>query len=379
MKKEELKAICIILGTVIGAGVLGIPYVIAKAGFLIGLIELVIIGLLVLFMNLFLGEVILRTNGNHQLTGYVEIYLGKTFKFLMFLSMVLGIYGALIAYLIGEGASLSAIFSGNPLIYSIIFFIIVTFIVHKGIRTLASSELMVSTVTLIVIFIIIILSSQKFNINNIVDLNIPMIFLPYGAILFAYLGTVSIPEVKEELIKNRKLMKKAIIIGSLIPIFVYVLFALFIVGATGIETTEISTMGLGNLLGLKMIILGNLFAIFAMFTSFIALAYALKEMYQYDYKLSKSSSLVLTCLVPFIIFLLIRNFARFIDLISITGALFGGLDGILIVLMYWKAKKMSQRKPEYSLSKHYLIGYLIILIFFVGIILTVSGLFNQLL
>ena len=379
MKKEGLEAVCIIIGTVIGAGVLGIPYVIAKAGFLIGLIQLVIIGLLVLFMNLFLGEVVLRTNGNHQLTGYVEIYLGKTFKFLMFLSMVLGIYGALIAYLIGEGASLSAIFSGNPLIYSIIFFIIVTFIVHKGIKTLAGSEFIMSIVTLMVIFVIIILSSQKFNINNLVDLNIPMIFLPYGAILFAYLGTVSIPEVKEELIKNRKLMKRAIIIGSLIPIFVYVLFALFIVGATGIETTEISTIGLGNLLGLKMIILGNLFAIFAMFTSFIALAYALKEMYQYDYKLSKSSSLILTCLVPFIIFLLIRDFTSFIDLISITGALFGGLDGILIVLMYWKAKKMSQRKPEYSMSGHYLIGCLIMLIFFVGIILTLSGLFKQLL
>lgn len=377
MKKKGLEAVCIIIGTVIGAGVLGIPYVIAKAGFLIGLIDLIVIGLLVLFMNLFLGEVILRTNGNHQLTGYVEIYLGKKFKYLMFLSMVFGIYGALIAYLIGEGASLSAIFAGNPLIYSTLFFIIVTFIVHKGIKTLASSELIMSTITLMVIFIIILLSSQRFNINNLVDLNMPMIFLPYGAILFAYLGTVSIPEVKEELVKNRKIMKRAIIIGSLIPIFVYVLFALFIVGATGIETTEISTIGLGHLLGLKMIILGNLFAIFAMFTSFIALAYALKEMYQYDYKLSKLSSLVLTCFIPFIIFLLIRKYTGFIGLISVTGALFGGLDGILIVLMYWKAKKMSQRKPEYYLSKHYIIGSLIILIFFIGIILTISGLFNQ--
>src|SRR3990167_2592993 len=120
-------------------------------------------------------------------------------------------------------------------------------------------DLFISFLFLIVIFIIIVLSSQKFNINNLIDLNMPMIFLPYGAILFPYLGTVSIPEVKEELIKNRKLMKRSIIIGSLIPILIYILFALFIVGATGIETTEISTIGLGNLLGLKMIILGNLF------------------------------------------------------------------------------------------------------------------------
>ena len=49
MKKEGLEAVCIIIGTVIGAGVLGIPYVIAKAGFLIGLIELVIIGFFFFF------------------------------------------------------------------------------------------------------------------------------------------------------------------------------------------------------------------------------------------------------------------------------------------------------------------------------------------
>ncbi|GAG78296.1 unnamed protein product [marine sediment metagenome] len=44
VKKEVYKAIALLIGTVIGAGVFGIPYVIQKAGFLNGLIDIVLLG-----------------------------------------------------------------------------------------------------------------------------------------------------------------------------------------------------------------------------------------------------------------------------------------------------------------------------------------------
>ena len=40
MKKEFFEAIALLMGTVIGAGVLGIPYIVYKAGFLTGLLLL---------------------------------------------------------------------------------------------------------------------------------------------------------------------------------------------------------------------------------------------------------------------------------------------------------------------------------------------------
>ena len=53
MKKLPfLEAIGTLIGTIIGAGVLGIPYVIAKAGFLTGLVDLFIIGFAVLILYL---------------------------------------------------------------------------------------------------------------------------------------------------------------------------------------------------------------------------------------------------------------------------------------------------------------------------------------
>ena len=63
-------AVAILFGTVVGAGVFGIPFVMAKSGFLTGILAIVIIGAIVLTTNLCLGEVVLRTPGKHQLTSY---------------------------------------------------------------------------------------------------------------------------------------------------------------------------------------------------------------------------------------------------------------------------------------------------------------------
>jgi hypothetical protein len=57
----------------------------------------------------------------------------------------------------------------------------------------------------------------------------------------------------------------------------------------------------------------------------------------------------------------------FIVVLGITGAIAGGLDGILVMLMYWKAKKLGDRKPEYTMGKHYILGVFLILMFVVGI------------
>ena len=90
MKKSKFfPALAVLVGTIIGAGFLGIPYVVAKSGFIPGLAYLVFVFLFILLVKLYLGETILRTKGNHQLTGYAEKYLGKKGKYLMFLKLQL--------------------------------------------------------------------------------------------------------------------------------------------------------------------------------------------------------------------------------------------------------------------------------------------------
>ncbi|MFH1376282.1 MAG: aromatic amino acid transport family protein [Candidatus Woesearchaeota archaeon] len=362
------KAVAVLAGTVVGAGILGIPYVIAKAGFLTGIAIILILGLAILMLNLFVGEIVLRTPGNHQLPGYAGKYLGKWGKIIMTFTLLLGIYGALIAYIIGEGESLAALFGGTPLVFSLIFFSIVAIIVFLGLKTVVKSEaIFVTGVSLLILLIAAVaIFSGKMDLSNLAEFNPLNLFIPYGVILFAFLGTSSIPQMKEYLSHDRKLMRKAIIIGSLIPIVAYLLFAFITLAITGTTTTEIATIGLGNALGPSIVIFGNLLAIFAMFTSFLTLSLAMKELYHYDLKLNKHLGWALTMFVPLIIFLL--GVKSFIQVIGLTGAFVGGIDGILIVLMYWRARKLGKRQPEYKLGKMHLVGIFIIILFILGII-----------
>ena len=169
------------------------------------------------------------------------------------------------------------------------------------------------------------------------------------------------------------LMKKAIIVGSVLPIIVYLIFASVVVGMVGLANFEafspnerIATIALGVYSNPILGVLANILAVFAMFTSFLTIGIALTEMYHYDFKLPRWLALLLTLSIPLIIFL--AKLTSFIVVIGLAGVLAGGVDGILIVLAYWKAKKMGNRKPEYSLKTHKIIGWVLITMFALGII-----------
>jgi len=367
VKKSALPAIATLTGTIIGAGILGIPYVFSKAGFIVGFIDLIILGVLILLVNLYLGEITLRTNGKHQLPGYAEKYLGKKGKILMLISSLIFLYGALIAYILGEGQVLSFVLLGTTnfsVLFAMIFFFIMLPIVYLGIRALEKGEtfglIAVSAIILIIFFVFI----PKTNLINFsfVSSNPIMWFMPYGVILFAFLALSALPEMREELQGQEKKMKKSIIIGSLIPILLYVLFIIAVYGFSGSNTPEIATIALGRL--------PSLLAIFTMFTAFCALGIALKELYIYDFKLKHDSAFALAFFPVFIIsfFLMILNKLDFIKIISLIGSVAGGLAGILVLLMLKKAKEKSERKPEYSIPLNWPIIIILSIIFIAGII-----------
>jgi len=369
LKRGErfFEAVTILTGTVIGAGILGIPYVVARAGFYTGILVILGIGFAILMMNLFLGEIILSTKGKHQLTGYAEKYLGKVGKTLMCVAMFFGIYGALIAYLIGEGRALFEITGMfTPVFWSFMFFALMAALVFSGVKTIGKSEFILFIGIFIIVILISVSTFPHVNASNLVGFDLKKMLLPYGAILFAYIGTAAIPEMSEILKKRKKWFKDAIVIGSVIPLGVYILFTFVVVGVNGLSTTEVASIGLGKAIGYHMIVFGNVFAIFLMATSFLTLALALMEMYNYDYGINKGVSWFLACFIPLFIFL--GGVTSFIKTITIAGAVAGGIDGILIVLMFHKVKKMGEREPEYTVKPRMWLSFLLVLMFVVGII-----------
>lgn len=373
MKKERGKggllfaAIATLTGTAIGAGFLGIPYVVSKAGFLIGLIQMIVLALIILVVNLYMGEVILRTKETHQLPGYASLYLGKWARVLMVCAMIYGIYNAMTAYIIGEGQVLSFIFTGSisyAVWFSLAFFLIMAFLLYKGVEALKEGETFGLIAVLSIVAILAIVFIPKITLSNLTYKSGNLIewFLPYGVILFSFLSFSALPEVKQEIKSNESLFKKAIIIGALIPLITYVVFTMAVVGFAGKTTPEIATIALGKL--------PSLLAVFTMFTAFFALGNAIRDMYELDLKIKHVWAWLLTCVIPFIIFLIVikLQLVTFTMLLEFGGAIVGGITGALIMLMLMKAKKLGNRKPEYKIYINWLIAAILIVIFAAGIL-----------
>ena len=78
-------------GTIIGAGVLGLPYVFHISGYLPSYAFMLLGFCVCLLINLMLAELTLRTPEKHQISGYVEKFLPKykkLGKYLIMFSMI---------------------------------------------------------------------------------------------------------------------------------------------------------------------------------------------------------------------------------------------------------------------------------------------------
>ena len=204
------------------------------------------------------------------------------------------------------------------------------------------------------------------ELSNLTTLDWRYFFLPYGVTLWAATGWTAIPEMKEIFKQNYHFFKKAIIWGTLLPAFLHFLFIFIVVGVTGQQTSPEAIQGLVQVLKNHTVIFGAIFGLLAVATSFLVVGLSLKKTFWYDYKINKHLAWGLTCFIPLAVYLLFMR--DFIMVISFLGATLGGLNGILLVLIYQRAKKTGQRQPEYSLKLPSIILYGLILILGLGII-----------
>ena len=374
--KSLSKAIAIMVGAIVGAGVLGLPYVFAQAGYLIGLVTLLIVGGVILLEFLLVAQLAVETPGKHQLVGLAKRYLGNKGKMLMQIVIFLAIWGALLAYTVGSGDVFSSFFTtqaiyGIPLkiIFSLVFLFTLSIPIYFGLKATENVEL-----PLVIFLITLIIAMCAFAINrvdiaNFQTINLANSFLPYGIILFAISGSMVIPEVKQALKGNAKLIKTTVLIGGITPLALYLFFTTVVVGVVGDKASEVATIAFGQLTNPIVIVIGNIFAIFAMATSFIVLGLVLKDTFIQDLKIKNNQAYLMTISVPLVMMFFAKSFAQ---ILGVTGAFSIGFGGILVGVMALKARKYKSKKGLDI--KNTPAPYLVIIVFAIGIILTAAQL-----
>jgi len=352
-------------GTIIGAGILGLPYVFSQSGYLMGLFWLLFIGCVVLYVFLCLGEVALRTRNDHQLPGYAKKYLGKWGERIMIFAFLFGVYSALLAYLVGEGTSLSVLFTGGSqyaVYFAIGFWFLMALMLKEGLRGLKKVQLWGVVGIIVVVLAITGWYFPDINYGNLGQVDYSKVFLPFGVILFALMGFTAIPELELVIKGHKEKFKRTIIFGVLIPVILYILFSFVFVGVLGKNVPQVATLGFGKL----VVLLG----VFTILTSYFGLSFSLKDVFKFDLKLNREWNFILASFVPLFGYFILMyfNWLNFISILGIGGVVSGGLTGISILLMAKQAKKKGDMKPRYEMPVNWFIILLISLIFVLGVV-----------
>ncbi len=354
----------------VGVGIFGLPYAFAQAGFWPGMALLVAIGLATLLVDLMYGEVILRTHTQHQIMGYARLYLGPYAQRLLFFSAVLMGYVGLLAYIIISGDFLSTLLSPffyTPITtYSIIFAVILSLAVLRGLKTISRLELFFICLFGIVMALIAFSGFHLINPANFSGFDRENIALPYGVLLFAFGGLLAIPIQRQLLVGQERKLWPAITLAVVFTAALYAIFVTTVVGVSGLATSPDAISGLYEFIGSKITILGSFFGIFAITTSFLMLASAMIDTFHLDFKVHRFHAWLLAILPPIILYL--AGIRSFIGIISLAGGVALALEQILVVFLYAKAKKKGDRVPEYSMNIPTWLLYLLIVVFSVGIV-----------
>ncbi|AIF69782.1 amino acid permease [Palaeococcus pacificus DY20341] len=368
MKKLTLaEASAILIGTQIGAGVLGLPYALKESGPLLGVAIVVITGLLTLLTAFFVLEVAAQSEGE-TLSKLAERHLGKAGGILMFLSISVLAYGALIAYIAGSGDIISSLFGVSPKVSALLFWFLMSAVVFMGLKASGEAELMLNFLLLGALTLAIALVLPKVDSSNLSYANTSAVTKGIGVAVFAYVSHMVVPEMLKGL-KDVKKTTKAVMIGYIVPMVFYAFFVLTFVGAFGLGTPELATSALERFYGSLGKILGLILPLAAICTSYIGIGLAQMDNIKEMFGISKSKAWLLTVIPPLLIYFAGLN--SFVNALWIAGT-FGGLlyAGILPTLMYLKAKKVYQKL---HLPIHHSFVYISGLVFFLVFVYSIAS------
>jgi tyrosine-specific transport protein len=363
------------IGSVIGVGVFGLPFVFAQAGIGIALIHLVFLGIINLLFLLIYSDIVRNTKGHHRMTGIVEIYMGRAWALFSTVIQFLGVWGAIIAYIIIGGTFshvlLSPLLGGEVFIYQIGFFLVSSLLVLGGIGFVSRIEAFLVFTLLIMLAVVVGGSASHIEWTNLMTVDTTQWFLPFGVVLFAFGGISAIPEVADVLGKDKRNLSRAIAAGIGIVALVYLVFSFVVVGVAGLGTSQDAVQGLGAVVGDWVLIVGSIVGLFSVLTSFLVLAASIMNTLIYDFKWPYLGSWLTAVLIPLIVFLF--GARSFIDVVGFTGSVLVGVSGLLILYMYMKAKG-HVCLPKRCLAIPSWVVFLCGLVFTFGIVVTFLGL-----
>jgi len=282
MKRKHFGATCIVAGTAIGAGMLGLPMAIGSLGFAVGSMALFLVWMVAMYAGLLMLEVNLELGEGVHLNHMSRAILGRPGQIIASVSVLFLLYCLLVAYTTGMGGLIAGNTGLSQPVACILFTVVSAVVLYAGTTAILSVNNIMFVVMLAAMLLSFTSLGTKLEFRNLTlgspsqygfVLAIPVLFTSFGF-------HTSIPSVVNIVGNQKKALVRIILIGSTLPLLCYLIWFMVALGGVNPDTLH----GLKNVDDLIAILGHNvswiknvlsLFALMALLTSFIGVSLSL--------------------------------------------------------------------------------------------------------
>lgn len=364
-------AALLIAGTAIGAGMLSLPISLGVGG-IIGSTFIMVVGFLYMLAAFFLLlEILSYHNETKTIAGVSLEYLGKWGEMISWGSFLCLLYLASAAYINGVVDILQPMLPDwlrqQPTAIAIVFTGIIGVICTYGVVWLDHLNRFLMGILVLSFLSLVFLIAPHIQVNdNLVGEPIYLI-RTIPLVVLSFTSHIILPSIIPYLNHNIQRTKKAIVIGSMIPLVLYLIWIYLIVlllpfngpgsimeisGLTSSHLSALSRIMSENFSISSLGALNTIFSFFAMLTSFLGVTISVADSITDGFKLKGKPyhhflRMPLTLLPPLLIVFL--KPAGFIAVLSYGGMFFAIAYGIVPAIIAWVARYHHGHQSRYTL------------------------------
>lgn len=366
-----LGSILLIAGTSIGAGMLALPVATANYGVFPSICLFILCWICMLVSGLLLLEVNLWLKPGTNLVSMANHTLGLPGKLVAWTAYLLLFYALISAYLSGMGDLLSKTLNQalawhiSTTVGSFLLIVVVGGAVYAGARSIDYLNRLFFFGKILTYFGVLVVLTPHIQVMQLSFFTVDKLWLGLPVLIVSFGYQNLVPSLRVYLQDDVPKIRLAIIIGSSIPLLVYILWELVILGVVPMEGKHsleaIMSDGqpatglaqsLDYLLGNGWIsTLFKTFTFCAIATSFIGVTYSLFDFVLDSFKIKRNLSgkglaMLLTFLPPLWFAFYYPN--GFIKALGYGGIFVAILFGILPVLMIWQGRYRKKYASTYQ-------------------------------
>lgn len=357
-KKSILTNAALVTGTSIGGGILALPIMVGNAGFMPGCLVCFAVWFMMLLAAWIMSEEYLAT-GSHELGSLTQMYgriLGKTGKHTAELAYTFLYVALLLAYTTGINGLCERIIdvSWKQWLTKISSLGLLSLLLLRGSRSLQRYNAILTSGLVVSCLLLVLPCYSHIRIDHLLHLDWTFTLTLFPIFLCSYGFHVIIPTLCQNLEGHKSSIRKAIFIGSLVTLLIYLLFLLGTLGSLPLRGASHSlevahqqglpvTVPLGELLGHKVLILGFVISLLAMATSFLGVSESFSQFLKDNGRVpSLFYGRCIALAIPLLAFLQCEKL--FLTALNWAGIFCGILFGVLPSLSW--AKRLSCKRTR---------------------------------